>query len=76
MDKAPNVGVQLNGTGLLRVVFESGFSQSGESLRNDMLDWLLGGRVLSRLSFLQSNPILTFATWNCGLTRCGVRPTT
>ncbi|KAB8260691.1 hypothetical protein BDV32DRAFT_149125 [Aspergillus pseudonomiae] len=43
MEKAPNVGVQLNGTGLPRVVFESGFSQSGESLRDDMLDWFLGG---------------------------------
>ncbi|KAE8359567.1 hypothetical protein BDV27DRAFT_168447 [Aspergillus caelatus] len=43
MEKAPNVGVQLNGTGLPRVVLESAFSQSGESLRNDMLDWLLGG---------------------------------
>ncbi|KAE8306934.1 hypothetical protein BDV41DRAFT_582848 [Aspergillus transmontanensis] len=43
MEKAPNVGVQLSGTGLPRVVFESGFSQSGESLRNDMIDWLLGG---------------------------------
>ncbi|PIG81889.1 hypothetical protein AARAC_003717 [Aspergillus arachidicola] len=42
-EKTPNVGVQLNGTGLPRVVFESGFSQSGESLRNDMIDWLLGG---------------------------------
>ncbi|OGM49607.1 hypothetical protein ABOM_001658 [Aspergillus bombycis] len=43
MEKAPNVGVQLNGTGLPRVVFESGFLQSGESLRDDMLDWFLGG---------------------------------
>ncbi|KAE8378314.1 hypothetical protein BDV26DRAFT_292411 [Aspergillus bertholletiae] len=41
--KAPNVGVQLNGTGLPRVVFESGFSQSGESLRQDMIDWIYGG---------------------------------
>lgn len=51
MAKSPNVGVQLSGTGLPRVVFKSGFSQSGESLRNDMLDWLLGGGVLARLSF-------------------------
>ncbi|KAB8217992.1 hypothetical protein BDV33DRAFT_205773 [Aspergillus novoparasiticus] len=43
MEKAPSVGVQLNGTGLPRVVFESGFPQNGESLWNDMIDWLLGG---------------------------------
>ncbi|KAI9931047.1 hypothetical protein MW887_010702 [Aspergillus wentii] len=43
MTKAPNIAVQLNATGLPRVVFESGFSQSFDNLRADVGEWMIGG---------------------------------
>ncbi|KAL4779316.1 hypothetical protein BJX76DRAFT_361920 [Aspergillus varians] len=41
--RAPNVAVAPSPVGLPRVAFESGFSESGVDLLNDMTEWLVGG---------------------------------
>ena len=41
--KAPYISVQLSTSGLPRVTFECGYSESQDILQDDMVYWLIGG---------------------------------